>query len=1035
MADLTPALRLRRGRTTQNTRSTITTLAAIVAGLSLWSPMLGDVSIRANESSPVQPFDRGPARAAALAAADFDEDGVPDVVSGVATGSGGLLTLHRGNVDAIYPNTPAARARRSTGQFISAPFHPGARSFALPGKPDFLHAGDFDADGHFDVIAAASGGGAVVLRGDGAGALRPAQPVTLPGAVTAMAVGDINGPDGLADVVFGVTTPAGARLIAFAGYDGAWMSSPTVFDLPAPATAVALGPLDDVHASDVAVAAGRELVVIHGTAPRRHVDRAATSLPPIERRTLPSAIRSMVARDVTGDRRIDLAVRSEDGTTLVLTNAGKTAVSAAGDEMPAVMDRLGADAFPAAAVLRMRLDVDARDDLVTMQAGESTPTVVPTLLATNHVVVNTNDSGPGSLRQAILEANAVVGDDLITFNIPGPGPHVIVPATPLPPILGDAPGDDFSSVIIDGTSEPDFAGAPIVELSGALVGASGNGLTIASPGCVVRGLVINRFAVGILFTITVEGSPGVQDGIVEGNYIGTDVTGTVALGNGQGVTLGIGAVVDGAALITVGGTVPAARNVISANGLGVAVNGGLNRVLGNFIGTDASGTRALGNTTRGLFLNSAILSEIGGSAPGARNVISANGDDGVQVNDSGLSLIRNNYIGTDVSGSLALGNGGDGVDVPDSILTIADNVISANTGLGIFAPSLLSQPEIIGNRIGTNSAGTAALGNGQSGIESTYTVRGNLVSGNGAHGVILHGLENVVQDNRIGTDITGTLPIGNQGDGLQIGDFVNTIGGDGDGNVIAFNGGRGIAVPLPFPVLVTILSNSIFSNGGLGIDLGGDGVTPNDACDDDEQANAPVLTAVTGSPSAITITGQLNSLPSRSFLLQFFASPTPDPSGFGEGATLLGSATVVTNAACTASFSVTLPVGVTAGQFVTATATRPADEFGRSATSEFSNAVPFVPPTSEEAIRALMAQVQALVDNGDLTRQAGHVLTVRLRNALFFVERDKPKQAAQQLRGFVQHVKVLEKTGRLDPSLGQALIDAARVIIAGLETS
>jgi Right handed beta helix region len=968
-------------------------LVAIVAILSLSAPMAGHASAPGPDELPVQVLERLQTEPVPVASADFDEDGIPDLVSGSGTGSSGAIALHRGNADALYPNTPDARARRSAGQFTNGPFLPGARAFVLPGTPAFLHTGDFDADGHVDVIAAASGGAAVVLRGDGAGSLGPAEPIALPGAVTAMAVGEVNGPDGLADVVFGVATPTAARLLVFAGYDGAWASSPTSFDLPARATAIAIGAVDDEHESDVAVAAGQELLVIHGRSRRSRAGGAPTTPAPIERRPLPEA-----PEFILGGR-----IEPPDGG--------------------------------GAAALRMRLDADGRDDLAMLRPGELTPTVATTLAAaTPHVVVNTNDAGAGSLRQAILAANATEGDDLITFNIPGPGPHVIVPITPLPPVVPDVRGTE-GAVIIDGTSEPDFAGTPIVELSGALVGASGNGLTIASPRCVVRGLVINRFAVGILFTITVEGSPGIQDGIVEGNYIGTDVTGTVALGNGQGVTLGIGAVVDGAALITVGGTVPAARNVISANGLGVAVNGGLNRVLGNFIGTDASGTRALGNTTSGLSLNSAILSEIGGSAPGARNVISANGDDGVQVNDSGLSLIRNNYIGTDVSGSLALGNGGDGVDVPDSLLTIAGNVISANTGLGIFAPSVASQPEIIGNRIGTNSAGTAALGNGQSGIESTYTVRGNLVSGNGAHGIILHGLENVVQDNRIGTDITGTLPIGNQGDGLQVRDFVNTIGGDGDGNVIAFNGGRGIAVPLPFPVLVTILSNSIFSNGGLGIDLGGDGVTPNDACDVDEQANAPALTAVTGSPSAITITGQLNSLPSRSFLLQFFASPAPDPSGFGEGATLLGSATVVTNAACTASFSVTLPAGIAAGQFITATATRSADEFGRSATSEFSNALPFVPPSSEEAIRALMAQVQALVDNGDLTRQAGHVLMVRLRTALFFVERDKPKQATQQLRVFVQHVTVLVKTGRLDASLGQALIDEARAIIAGLETS
>ena len=894
----------------------------------------------------------------------------------------------------MYPNTPEARARRSAGQFTKGPFLPGARAFALPGKPDFLHTGDFDADGRFDVIAAASGAGAVVLRGDGAGSLGAAQPITLPGVVTAMAVGDINGPDGLADVVFGVSTPTGSRLIVFAGHDGAWLSSPSVFDLPAPATAIALGALDDAHVADVAVAAGHELLVMHGTTLRRHADRAAAPLRAVERRTTPSAVQSGLTRDA-----------------------------------PSTV----------AAGLRMRLDADGRDDLVSVRADESTPTVATTLAAaTPHVVVNTNDSGAGSLRQAILAANATEGDDSITFNIPGRGPHVIVPVTPLPPVARDVSGT-VGAVIIDGTSEPDFAGTPVVVLSGALIGASGNGLTIATPGCVVRGLVINGFAVGILFTNLVDGSAGTEGGIVEGNYIGTDVTGTVALGNGRGVGLGMGGTDDSATQITVGGTAAAARNVISGNGLGVLVTGGSHVIQGNFIGTDASGTHPLGNTTRGLQLSSADFTEIGGSAPGARNVISANGGDGIQVDETGNVPIRNNYIGTDLSGSQALGNGGNGIDLPWAGVTIADNVISANAGFGIFAPSGNSQPDILGNRIGTNSAGTAALGNGQSGIESQGTVRGNIVSGNGAHGIILPGNANPVQGNLIGTDITGTMALGNRGDGIRVGDPFNTIGGDGAGNVIAFNGGGGVVIDRDFTTFVRIFSNSIHSNGGLGIDLGNDGVTPNDACDPENEGvndfpNFPVLTGVTGSASSITVTGQLNSLPNAPFLLQFFASAAPDPSGFGEGARLLGSATVTTNSACVANFAVTLPAPVQAGHVVTATATATSVP-GEMSTSEFSNALPFVPQTTEDAIRALMAQVQALVDNGDLTRQAGHVLTIRLRNALFFVERDKPKQAAQQLRGFVQHVKVLEKTGRLDPSLGQALIDAARAIIAGLETS
>lgn len=969
-----------------------TQACVVYAVLSLSLVTIGDAVLRASEASAlVQQEAAGPA---VLAAADFDEDGVPDLISGAGSGEGGVITVHRGNVDAIHPNTPAARARKSAGTFTTAPFLPGARRFGVKARPDFLHAGDFDADGHADVLAAASGGGAVVLRGDGAGSLERAQPIALPGVVTAIAVGDINGPDGLADVVFGVSTAAGPRLMVFAGYEGAWNAAPAVFDLPAPATAVALGPFDEEHVSDVAVAAGQELVVVHGKARRPHAARAAAPVPSVERRPL-----------------------------------------------PAVEALLEAPSSPA--VLRMRLDSDARDDLVTMPAGASAPTVITTLeTATAHVVVNTNDSGAGSLRQAILAANATEGDDVITFDIPGPGPHVITPVTPLPPIVPDVI-DNQGSVVIDGTSEPDFAGTPIVELSGAIVGAGGNGLTIAVPRCVVRGLAINRFAIGILFTITVDRSQGVSDGFVEGNYIGTDVTGTVALGNGWGVALGIGAQVDGANRMTVGGTAAAARNVISGNEIGVLILGVEHVIQGNFIGTDAGGTGALGNTSRGLLLISAAYTTIGGSAPGSRNIISGNGGDGVQLHESGLISITGNYIGTDVSGSLPLGNGGDGVDTLDSGMTVADNVISANALFGVYAPSIQSLPNIIGNRIGTNSAGTAALGNGQSGIESSgigYTISGNLVSGNGAHGIIMRGLENVVQDNRIGTDITGTMALGNQGDGIQVGDMVNTIGGDGAGNVVAFNAGRGVVIDLDFTTFVEITSNSIHSNGGLGIDHGNDGVTPNDACDPESNdisgfPNFPVLTGATSSASSITVSGQLNSRPNAPFRLQFFSSPAPDPSGFGEGARLLGTATVTTDATCNASFSVTLATPVAAGQVVTATTTF-TNEFGWNGTSEFSNAVPVVgPPSTEDAIRALMAQVQALVDGGDLTSQAGQALMARLRTALSLLERGKPQAAAQQLRVFINQVTLLVRTGRLAPPLGAALIDAASAIIAGMESS
>lgn len=1058
------------------------TLIAIAAGISI-APVAGHLSAGPSGEDSSSRLLNAQARPVSLAAADIDGDGTPDLLAGYATGDGGMLVLHRGNVDALYPNTPEARARRLAGQFTSSPFLPGVRAFALPGAPDFLQTGDFDADGRFDAIAAAAGGGAVVLRGDGSAALGPAEPIALPGVVTALAVGDINGPDGLADVVVGVTADTGSRLLVFAGYDGAWRSTPSVIDLPAPATALALGLLDDEHASDIAVAAGQELLIAHGRDRRPRANRATTTAAaPIERQTLPFAIQSMTSGDFTGDRRPDLAVVAADGAVHVLARQADATASGMGRAAQGswssvvTMDGVGAGAArilparvrsrpaddlivvnqssgrvqvlgemglseagagQAAAVLPMRLDADARDDLVMLRAGEATPTVQTTLAAaTSHLVVNTNDSGEGSLRQAILNANDTPGDDLIGFDIPGPGPHTIVPETPLPPLLPVMTGND-GAVVIDGTSEPDYAGTPIVELSGALVAAGGNGLTIASNGCVVRGLVINRFAAGILFT-SQFGGPGVNGSIVEGNYIGTDLTGTSAAGNDTGVLLGLGTITDSVGPTTVGGTAPAARNIISGNSTGILSRVGAHDILGNFIGTDASGTISLGNASRGVTLFSTFGGQLGGSAPGARNIISASGDDGVILFESGPSLISHNYIGTDVSGSQALGNGGEGVHASDSGATIVENVIAANARNGILASGGFAGVDILANRIGTNSAGTAALGNGASGIDAigfTQVTRGNLVSGNAAHGMLMRGTGNLIQANLIGTDVSGTVPLGNQGDGVQLGDPGQTVGGDGNGNVIAFNGGGGVVVPMPFTV--PILSNAIFSNGGLGIDIGDDGPTPNDPCDVDQEQfegppNLPVLTAVTSSSSGTTITGQLNSVPDMSFLLQFFSSADPDPSGFGEGASLLGSTMVATDGTCNASFSIALPVALTAGHVVTSTATI-TNQFGPSATSEFSNALRFVPQTSEAAIQALIAQVRDLVAQGELNGFAGFILTLKLQAALFFVERDLPRVAAVQLRGFIQIVELLVKVRQLDPAHGQALVDAARAIIAGLE--
>src|SRR5260370_5999375 len=161
------------------------------------------------------------AQPAALAAADFDEDGVPDLACGYRIRNGGLVTVQRGNVDAIYPNAPEAQRRKGSGEFTDEPFLSPARIFELPEPPHFLFAGDFDADGHWDLVAGALGSAKLYfLRGDGHGGFAPPEAISLPGAITAMTGGEVNRPDGLTDVVVAVRAESGPRLLGFQGPEG-----------------------------------------------------------------------------------------------------------------------------------------------------------------------------------------------------------------------------------------------------------------------------------------------------------------------------------------------------------------------------------------------------------------------------------------------------------------------------------------------------------------------------------------------------------------------------------------------------------------------------------------------------------------------------------------------------------------------------------------------------------------------------------------------------------------------------------------------
>lgn len=548
---------------------------------------------------------------------------------------------------------------------------------------------------------------------------------------------------------------------------------------------------------------------------------------------------------------------------------------------------------------------------VRTRAGRFAATTLVALLvaagaahAAPFTVISTNDAGAGSLRQAILDSNAASpGPNTISFTVAG----TVNLATALPaitvPVSINGYGAPGASVNSNAFGSADNAVLTVVLNGGTL---AFDGLVLQNhTGSTIRGLVIRNFGGnGVQITGTGGGHT------VAGCFIGTNAAGSAA-GPGNGAD---GVKITGVANNTIGGVNPADRNIISANGqpnvfAGVEIRdlGATgNLVQGNYIGTTASGAAALGNSTAFgygvLLVSGASTNTIGGAVAGAGNVISANGG---------------------------------GVSVQGGVNTCTGNVIA-------------------GNLIGTNAAGTAALGNTYSGvggiayasgtrIGGTTAAERNVISANGDRGIVLGGSTGVgtlVQGNFIGTDITGTGALGNTGDGIRASDDTGSavIGGTaaGAGNVIANNTAIGVNVynsGFGNPHAFAILGNSIHDNGGLGIDLGNNGVTPNGSgpTGPNNYQNYPVLTSVTSGAGWTSIVGTFSSTASTTFRVEFFSSPACDASGNGEGQTYLGFASISTDGAGNASISTVLPVSVTLGHRVTATATDPGNN-----TSEFS---------------------------------------------------------------------------------------------------
>jgi hypothetical protein len=438
--------------------------------------------------------------------------------------------------------------------------------------------------------------------------------------------------------------------------------------------------------------------------------------------------------------------------------------------------------------------------------------------------------------------------------------------------------------------------------------------------------------------------------VVQGNFIGTDPGGTNKIGNRYaGIEIN-----DGAYSNVIGGTTAAARNLISGNiSQGIYMddpNTDGNQILGNFIGVNVTGGAALGNGFSGIELCcSASSNVIGGTASGAGNLISGNANYGIYLGGTGTdgTFIQGNLIGVDVTGAFAVPNAFDGVYVYGGAQLTqiggtapgAHNVISGNLGrgVGIFDPGTKNNV-VQGNFIGLNEAGSAAVGNGYTGVNigngcQSNTVGGgigtrNIISGNSNSGIIVEDTNtaaNIIQGNTVGLDVTSTLAIPNQYDGVAVFNTAsfNQIGGTtlGSANLIASNGSYGVEIDDVGTTNNFVLGNSIYGNAYVGIALfSGDYFLP-----------APSLTtAVLGTNT--TVSGSLASSSNATFRIEFFANPAGTVNVQGE--TFLGAINATTGSGGTVNFNAGLASTVPAGAFITATATDPSGN-----TSPFSSAV------------------------------------------------------------------------------------------------
>lgn len=817
---------------------------------------LGDgaaLSVRfAGATDALAAIKAGRARPTGLVEVDLDRDGRAERVASWSDGARGTLAIVR-----------------SDGR--------PAELLATGGPADLMVTGDFDADGLADVLVAAAGGDVVeLLAGDGRGGLGLARTFRVPGAVTALAAGEIGPKDGVTDLAAGLIDADGPAVAVFSGLRG---QPARRIAMQGEVRALAIGAFDADGLYDIAVAEGSDLTLVSSGLARGASVRLGVPTLALAAGRFGAGINPQLAalgadgtvRIIATDagpavvREVAIGAASGPGARLAagrFATGEAEALAIAGDD--GVRMLIDTDVFVlqtagrAGAALAVQAGDDGLADLAVLVGGIPAPVLAPSAVASIFTVdstADTSDATPGdgvcdtgaavcTLRAAVQEANASAGADTIQFALGAGTPSITVTAA-MPAIT------DTVSIL------GDTGGATRVEVNGNAIAAAVIALAPGSGGSKVRALVINRAGTG---------QPGVKiesaGNTVEACYIGPDANGggTVARNSGGGVLV-TGA---GATDNVIGGTTAGARNVISnnaQNGVLITANAAGTKVIGNYIGTTPAGDAGLSNSADGVNVaGGARNSVIGdataspGTAPG--NVISGNSSDGVEITGTGTTgnSVAGSLIGLRANGTTAQANTSNGVLIVSAAATnvvggstaAQRNVISANFSDGVEINGTgTNDNRVLGNFLGTDVTGTADLGNSGAGVymwggalrtgvgadaAAPGAAPGNLVSGNGGDGVKVQSSstsDTTIAGNIIGLNLAGTASLKNDGQGVLIDAAPNTrIGGATAAarNVVS---GHNLTTQNGIDIRSTGANNTSIQGNYIGTDITGTVAIPN----------------------------------------------------------------------------------------------------------------------------------------------------------------------------------------------------------------